>query len=437
MPVKLVLAKGYERKFATHMEIFALRRSELQAIISEYLAVGMSSASVALADVGKKLDIVDEKLDKIVSRLFRNLDTQRERDVFKFMQLNGGPEKCINDLDLLPKLISKAGEMAGTSAVYDQKGLEELQKQLREALAEDLDKVLEKHYSRFEKILQVQNNNLKSMSMSLEDQGVLMQVHATKLGKILDTVTTIMVMEEGKVQTRAVKLKDPVCPFPKSGCVRYKYDLIGNSKSLGSNGELPLQHFRCFMGAHHPQNLTSSSVKAKVFVLTFRDHIRVDNSTAGTPTSTKATLPDDRAGGDLLQASARDAGDKESDEWVMDYIDVAYVQPIVEAMDEDGSGFISVKEANSFALSRPKGLRYDLINSTLVIQLLRLFSLLHWIAYWAAGTISRYNTRYIASHASFDRLAHKSRQFQERGLLAAPRNLRATAFNPCSQPQTG
>ena len=209
--VKLVLAKGYEKKFATHMEIFALRRSELQSVISEYLAVGMSTANIAIAEIGQKLNVMDDKLEAIMTKLFRNLDTQREREVFKFMQQNGGPEKCVNDLDLLPKLISKAGEhnMPGSTAFYDQRALEDLQKQLREALAEDLDKVLEKHYSRFEKILQVQSNNLKSMSTYLEDQGVLMQVHATKLGKILDTVTTIMVMEEGKVQTKAVKLKDP------------------------------------------------------------------------------------------------------------------------------------------------------------------------------------------------------------------------------------
>lgn len=49
--------------------------------------------------------------------------------------------------------------------------------------------------------------------------------------------------------------------------------------------------------------------------------------------------------------------DSNSDEWVFDFIDVVHVQPVVEAMDEDGSGFISVKEANKFALSRPKGLR--------------------------------------------------------------------------------
>ncbi|KDR77265.1 hypothetical protein GALMADRAFT_225374 [Galerina marginata CBS 339.88] len=334
--LKLVLAKGYEKKFATHMEVFALRRSELLSVISEYLAIGISSATVALADVGRKLNVVDDKLETIISRLFRNLDTPREREVFRFIQQNGGPRKCVDDLDLLPKLISKVGEPLGTAgspAIYDQKGLQDLQKQLREALIEDLDKVLEKHYSRFEKILQVQNNNLKSMSAHLKDQGVLMQTHTTRLGKILDTVTTIMVMEEGRIQTKAVKLKDP-------------------------------EIHRVWM----QMNLTRSSVKAKVFVLTLRDHISNDNSNPGTPILKRAVLPEEVGDSKRLHPSAPNITDKESDEWVLDYIDVAYVQPIVEAIDEDASGFISVKEANSFALARPQEL-----------------SLLHWIAYWAAG----------------------------------------------------
>lgn len=50
-------------------------------------------------------------------------------------------------------------------------------------------------------------------------------------------------------------------------------------------------------------------------------------------------------------------GDDEAELWALKHIDVAHVQPIVEAMDEDGSGFISVKEANKFALSRPPGWR--------------------------------------------------------------------------------
>ncbi|KDR77268.1 hypothetical protein GALMADRAFT_246576 [Galerina marginata CBS 339.88] len=333
---KLVLAKGYEKNFATHMEIFSLRRSELLAVISEYLAIGISSATAALAKVGRKLDVVDSKLEAIISKLFRNLDTQREQEVFKFMGKNGGPQRCVGDFDLFPMLVAKAGEplgTAGSSTIYDRDGLEDLQKQLNEALNENLDKVLEKHHSRFEKILEVQNNNLKSMSAHLNDQGVLMQTHSTRLGKILDTVTTIMVMEEGRIQTRAVKLKDP-------------------------------EIHRVWT----QMNLTRSSVKAKVFVLTFRDHISNDNSAPGTPILKRAAFLEEVGDSNMLHPSAPNIADKESDEWVLDYIDVAYVQPIVEAMDEDASGFISVKEANSFALARPREL-----------------SLLHWIAYWAAG----------------------------------------------------
>jgi hypothetical protein len=40
--------------------------------------------------------------------------------------------------------------------------------------------------------------------------------------------------------------------------------------------------------------------------------------------------------------------------WLLEYIDVSHVRPIVEAMDADGSGFISVKEINQFARARPK-----------------------------------------------------------------------------------
>ncbi|PPQ77943.1 hypothetical protein CVT25_015418 [Psilocybe cyanescens] len=343
---KLVLAKGYEKKFASHIETFAQRRAELQTVISEYMAIGISAANIALDGIAKKVNVADDKLDKIMSVLFRNVDTPREKEVFKFLQLNGGPEKCVNDLDLLPKLIAKAGESpkTGKVAISNQAELEELRTELSKALSEDLDKVLENHFARFEKVLQVQNNNLKRMSAHLEDQGVLMQTHTLKLGKILDTVTTIMVLEEGKFKTKAVKLKDP-----------------------------EIQNVWTRM------NLTSSVVKAKVFVLTFRDHIHVDNSTAVTPMPTSISLPDPEvdsstphveaaAGPNPNMLNVAMNSDKESDEWVLEYIDVAYVQPIVEAMDEDGSGFISVQEANKFALARPKGM-----------------SLLHWIAYWAAG----------------------------------------------------
>ncbi|KAI0320386.1 hypothetical protein OF83DRAFT_592964 [Amylostereum chailletii] len=57
-----------------------------------------------------------------------------------------------------------------------------------------------------------------------------------------------------------------------------------------------------------------------------------------------------------------------TDSWAIKHIDILYLQPIMEAFDDDASGFITIAEMNHFTSSRPKE-----------------WSLPHWIAYWAVG----------------------------------------------------
>jgi hypothetical protein len=117
------------------------------------------------------------------------------------------------------------------------------------------------------------------------------------------------------------------------------------------------------------------SVKARTFVLTFRDHLLADHSRSGSVASSPV-LPHSASSSFYSNDSFLLSPDFETpkssvnnlstdftrpeieDLWVLDCINVAHVQPIVEALDEDGSGFISVKEANKFAGSRPNGWRY-------------------------------------------------------------------------------
>jgi len=42
-----------------------------------------------------------------------------------------------------------------------------------------------------------------------------------------------------------------------------------------------------------------------------------------------------------------------SDQWALQYIGVNYVRSILEAFDDDASGFVTVKEANNLTRSRP------------------------------------------------------------------------------------
>ena len=44
------------------------------------------------------------------------------------------------------------------------------------------------------------------------------------------------------------------------------------------------------------------------------------------------------------------------DKWAMDYLNVAWLSPILEAMDDDVSGYISVSEVNRFMQRLPQDL---------------------------------------------------------------------------------
>jgi len=46
-----------------------------------------------------------------------------------------------------------------------------------------------------------------------------------------------------------------------------------------------------------------------------------------------------------------------SDSWAIKYINIGRAQNIIEAFDDDASGFVTINEVNSFTRSRPSGWR--------------------------------------------------------------------------------
>ena len=82
-------------------------------------------------------------------------------------------------------------------------------------------------------------------------------------------------------------------------------------------------------------------------------------------------------------------GAASTDDWAQRYITLKYVRNIMEAFDEDVSGFITIKEANDFTGSRPLDWRWVSGKHDLV-QLADLgHSLPHWLAYWTTGDFHR------------------------------------------------
>ncbi|KAI1783149.1 hypothetical protein LXA43DRAFT_904186 [Ganoderma leucocontextum] len=93
-------------------------------------------------------------------------------------------------------------------------------------------------------------------------------------------------------------------------------------------------------------------VKARHFVLALRDYYRQQ-------IERKRKV----AHGDPAVSRVAD-----QDEWALEWININRLQAIVEAFDDDASGFITIAEVNYFTASRPKE-----------------WSLPHWLAYWAIG----------------------------------------------------
>ena len=80
------------------------------------------------------------------------------------------------------------------------------------------------------------------------------------------------------------------------------------------------------------------NVKARHFVLALRDNY-LEKLTS------ESDIPD--ASASAISSSTN------PDAWAIKYIDVMRVQPILEAFDDDASGFITVTELNRFTSSRP------------------------------------------------------------------------------------
>jgi hypothetical protein len=82
-------------------------------------------------------------------------------------------------------------------------------------------------------------------------------------------------------------------------------------------------------------------VKARHFVLALRDYY-MDMSTSDTQGTGTSAI----------------SNSLNPDAWAIKFIDVAWIQPILEAFDDDASGFINIAEVNRFTSSRPADWRF-------------------------------------------------------------------------------
>ena len=80
---------------------------------------------------------------------------------------------------------------------------------------------------------------------------------------------------------------------------------------------------------------------------------------------------------------------KGPDSWAIDYVNIGRARSILEAFDDDASGFVTVGEVNSLTRLRPRDWRYASPYWVYRVSVYPYRSLPHWIAYWAIGNCTR------------------------------------------------
>lgn len=83
---------------------------------------------------------------------------------------------------------------------------------------------------------------------------------------------------------------------------------------------------------HKPEQGWRGSVKSKHFIIALRDYFFTQTQ----------------------ERKHQGAGIHSQKYWAMHYLDLHYLRPILEAIDDDSSGFVSVEEINDFTNARPR-----------------------------------------------------------------------------------
>ncbi|THU88449.1 hypothetical protein K435DRAFT_917088 [Dendrothele bispora CBS 962.96] len=339
---KTIKSSVYETRLAGFASLFVQHKEDLEFALSVNTALGVDNANKQLQDQGLRMANLERTTQEML-KLLQDLSSKREKDVKGFIESHGrdgGVKACIENDRLLEELLEKSGEspesVAGGVQSRNESPLAMAKKALNKELAENVDQALKRNFSTFEKKL---------------------DLHMKQLDKI-----------EASVHAEGNRVIDAFNSGPHDRI--HDKDLKAIWKDMSWKG----------------------SVKARHFVLALHDHFLAERTLVNVPVEELPSSPTtdtpvaDSSGRPLSviingETTAVTVARQRQDTWALAYINITRVQPILEAIDDDGTGFISIKEVNDFTDSRPEG-----------------WTLPVWLAYWSQGwheNMNRYKEKIV------------------------------------------
>ncbi|KAJ7659287.1 hypothetical protein DFH06DRAFT_439081 [Mycena polygramma] len=341
---KMLRSKDYEERFGDYIKKFNGHQRTLTLVLATHTSVAIDAANDKLDVQGEDLIIIRGQIE----RLFRKLDTTREREVQKFIVTKGGPKACVDNDVVLKELAEKTGESLESLVPTRSAGestkrlLEDARKVLNKELAEDVDQAFSKHMGDFDRKLKAQETH------------------------IIGAIDAVIDGLSGGLHT---KVKDP--------------DLKMLWEQEKWKGSVYARDFVLALNEYFASKLEPSK---------FEPSKPVD-PTVSLPTDSPPRAPSPTSS--VGEYHLHEADKHDSDQWALAYINVAHLQPLLDVIDTDGSGWINIAEANHFARLRPGSpVRWSLI---------------HWFTFWAAGwhlTVTWYRYRIYKILVAMLRVAH-------------------------------
>ncbi|KAH9484737.1 hypothetical protein JR316_0001637 [Psilocybe cubensis] len=335
---RTVKATAYETRLAEYVTRFEEYRRKVELAFAMHTSLGVDVANDKLTGIESRLRSIEDRIQDTLA-LFRRLETVREHDLKKFIEEHGGVKACLSNDESLEELVLRSGEassrISGRDTSRRSSDLPSIRKRLLKEVAEDIDEAFERNMVLFERKLEMQKRQMEDTVIHESDR-VIQTLTAGAHDQILDP------------------------------------DLQKIWKDMSWKGSVKARHFVLALHDYYTDKLSKARKDSPII--------------EGTGLTSPLHRPP-------LRSPSSSAFKRQDDKWALAYINAAYVQPILEAVDDDGTGFVSVKEVNTFVKERPDG-----------------WSLPHWIAYWAVGwqaSISMYKNKiYSLVQTMFQTLEH-------------------------------
>ncbi|KAJ7508959.1 hypothetical protein B0H11DRAFT_1360059 [Mycena galericulata] len=348
--VKLFDGSRWDGRLAAFSDTFSKRKAEFSLALSIRTSLGVDNVQHTLVHIEASIKTGSDSAAML--SLFHQLESPMERELRKWIEDKGGPQVVSDNEKLFKELQSKMKNLKATNlktTIHEKdksETTESMMLAVRQEMREDIDKSLARDRHQFDRKFDAFQDKLEEMKNTVRRS----------------TDRLIAVVTGGPHE----RIRD--------------IDLFKLWRDMAWRGNVKARHFVVGVQDYFLQKYSKEDQEIDEIRSVAEGISRAASPTMGISRPASPALSMGTAATDDSEApnamvtralEERTAERDLEDRWAIEYITLARVRSILEAFDDDGSGWISVLEANHFTSSRP-------LNYTVV----------KWIAFWAAGFTS-------------------------------------------------